>query len=81
VGRNTGGAGGASYITPPMVRLPASGMIFRLEADLGLNLDGSFNELVGTRPDIELPPADPPASITKEGLLKDEWIKRVIAEP
>ncbi len=79
VGRNTGGAGGASYITPPMVRLPSSGMIFRMEADLGINPDGSFNELVGTRPDIELPPADPPASITKEDLLKDEWIKKIIA--
>ena len=80
VGRSTGGAG-AGYIAPPMVRLPASGMIFRLEADLDVNPDGSFNELVGTPPDIELPPADPPASITREDLLQDEWIKRVIAQP
>jgi hypothetical protein len=81
VGRNTGGAGGATYVTPPMVRLPASGMVFRLEADLGINPDGSFNELVGTPPDLELPLADPPASITREALLQDEWVKRVIAEP
>jgi hypothetical protein len=81
VGGNTGGAGGAAYFTPPMVRLPSSGMIFRMEADLGINADGSFNEFVGTRPDIELPLADPPASITREALLKDEWIKRIITEP
>ncbi len=81
VGRSTGGMGGSGYLTAPAVRLPSSGMIFRLEVDLGLNPDGSFNEIVGTRPDIELPPADPPASITREDLLKDEWIKKVIAEP
>ncbi len=81
VGRRTGGAGGAVYFTPPMVRLPRSGMVFRMEADLGLNPDGTFNELVGTAPDIELPQARPPASFTKEDLLQDEWIKRIIAEP
>jgi hypothetical protein len=63
-----------------MVRLPASGMIFRLEADLDVNPDGSFNELVGTSPDVELPPAKPPATFTKEDLLKDEWIKWVLAD-
>jgi len=62
-----------------MVRLPASGMVFRLEADLGVNSDGSFNEIVGTSPDVELPLADPPASFTKEDLLKDEWIEKIIA--
>jgi hypothetical protein len=79
VGRNTGGAGGAAYFTPPMVRLPASGMVFRMEADLGLNADGTFNEIVGTPPDVELPQAKPPASYTKEDLLQDEWIKWVLA--
>lgn len=81
MGGSTGGAGGSAYLIPPMVRLPSSGMIFRMEADLGLNPDGSFNELVGTRPDLELPPADPPTAITREALLKDEWIKRAMAEP
>ncbi len=81
VGQSTGGAGGAGYFTPPMVRLPASGMVFRMEADLGINPDGSFNEIVGTSPDVELPPARPPASFTKEGLLKDEWIQWVLADP
>ncbi|MBN1360307.1 MAG: hypothetical protein JW993_06940 [Sedimentisphaerales bacterium] len=80
VGRNTGGAR-VSYLLPPMVRLPSSGMIFRMEADLDLTPDGSFNELVGTEPDVKLPPADPPASITREDLLKDEWVKKVIAGP
>jgi hypothetical protein len=80
VGRNTGGEG-TSYLLPPMVRLPGSGMVFRLEADLDTNLDGSINEVVGTPPDIELPLAPPPASITKEGLLKDDWIRWVLAQP
>ena len=58
--------------------LPASGMAFRVETDLVINPDGSINELFGTPPDIELPDADPPKSITKEDLLKDEWIQKII---
>jgi C-terminal processing protease CtpA/Prc len=77
VGRNTGG-GCAAYIAPPVIRLPASGMIFRAETELFINPDGSFNALFGTPPDIELPDTDPPKSITKEDLLDDEWIKKVI---
>jgi hypothetical protein len=52
-----------------------------LDVHLPRNPDGSFTALHGLDPDIELPDADPPASITKDELLKDEWIKRVIAEP
>lgn len=79
VGTNTGG-GCAAYIGPPILRLPESGMIFRVETELVINPDGSFNELFGTPPDVELPGADPPKSITKENLLKDEWIKKVITD-
>jgi hypothetical protein len=79
VGRNTSG-GCAAYIAPTVIRLPASGMIFRVETELVVNPDGSINELFGTPPDIKLEPADPPKSITKEELLKDEWIKKVINE-
>jgi len=77
VGRNTSG-GSAAYIAPTVIRLPASGMIFRVETELVINPDGSVNELFGTPPDIKLEPADPPKSITKEELLKDEWIKKII---
>ena len=77
VGQNTRG-GCAAYIGPPAIRLPASGMIFRVETELVINPDGSVNELFGTPPDIKLPPADMPKYITKEDLLKDEWIKKVI---
>jgi hypothetical protein len=70
----------AGYIMPPVMRLPESGMIFRMEADLDINPDGSINELVGVQPDVELPPAKPPATFTKEDLLKDEWIKWVLAD-
>ena len=77
VGQSTGG-GCAAYIGSPPLRLPASGMIFRVETEIVINPDGSINELFGTPPDIELPEADPPGSITKEELLKDEWIRTVI---
>jgi hypothetical protein len=78
VGQSTTGSC-AAYISAPAIRLPASGMIFRTETELVINPDGSVNELVGTSPDIELPDADPPKSITKEDLLKDEWIKYILA--
>jgi len=76
-GRSTGG-GAAGYVAPPIVILPASGMAFRVETDLVINPDGSYNEISGTPPDIELPKADPPASITKQDLLKDAWIQKII---
>ncbi|MGD8500951.1 MAG: S41 family peptidase, partial [Phycisphaerales bacterium] len=79
VGQNTAG-GCAAYIAPSAIRLPASGMIFRVETELVINPDGSINELFGTPPDIKLPLADPPKSITKEDLLKDEWIKKIITD-
>jgi C-terminal processing protease CtpA/Prc len=79
VGQNTRG-GHAAYIGPPAIRLPASGMIFRVETEIVINPDGSINELFGTPPDIKLEPADPPKSITKEELLKDAGIENIIHE-
>lgn len=79
VGQNTGG-GAAGYLAPPFIMLPASGIAFRVETDLVVNPDGSYNEISGTPPDIKLPAADPPKSITKEDLLEDEWIKWVLAD-
>jgi hypothetical protein len=55
-------------------------MIFLMEADFDLNPDGRFNEMFGSEPDIKLPKADTPASITKDDLLKDKWIKKIITE-
>jgi hypothetical protein len=52
-------------------------MIFRTETEIVINPDGSINELFGTPPDIELPDAGPPDSLTKEELLKDEWVRTV----
>jgi len=79
VGQNTGGGACAVY-GPVMVRLPKSGMIFMLEADLIINADGSFDEIEGTAPHIKFEPADLPKSIIKEALLKDEWIQKIITE-
>ncbi len=79
VGRNTAG-GAAGYIAPSYISLPASGMVFRVETDLVINPDGSIDELFGTPPDIKLPVADPPKSITKDDLLEDEWIKWILAD-
>ena len=79
VGQNTSG-GSAAYIGSPGLRLPNSGMIFRVETKIVINPDGSINELFGTPPDVKLPAADPPKSITKDDLLKDEWIRHIIHE-
>ena len=80
VGQTTGGYGGIGYCMNSLVRLPKSGMIFALDVHLPLNPDGSFTALHGLEPDIELPDADPPKSITKEDLLEDEWIKWILAD-
>jgi hypothetical protein len=77
VGQRAPGSCGP-YFNPVMVRLPASGMIFMLEADLMLNRDGSVNEITGTKPDIELAPCNLPEKVTKEELLRDEWIRKII---
>jgi len=77
VGQRSYGAGG-DYIIAPVMRLPASGMIFRMEADLDVNPDGSFIELVGVQPDVELPSCPLPDRADKETLLKDPWIQAVI---
>jgi hypothetical protein len=77
VGQSTYGSA-AAYFNPVLVRLPASGMIFVLEADLLINTDGTYDEITGTAPDIELPPCELPASVTKDELLRDEWIRKII---
>ena len=46
-------------------------MVFALDVHLPLNPDGSFIALHGLEPDVRLPDADPPKSITKEALLKN----------
>jgi hypothetical protein len=55
-------------------------MVLQSSFNKDLKPAGSFNELFWTPPDIKLEPADPPKSITKEDLLKDEWIKEIIDE-
>jgi C-terminal processing protease CtpA/Prc len=80
VGQTTGGCGGIGYCMNSLVRLPKSEMMFVLDVHLPLNPNGSFTALHGLDPDIELPGADPPKSITKEDLLKDEWIKWILAD-
>jgi len=77
VGRRSAG-GMCGYLIAPVMRLPASGMIFRMEADLDINPDGSFHELTGVQPDVELPPCQLPDRAEKEILLKDLWIGAVI---
>jgi hypothetical protein len=66
------------FIIAPVMRLPASGMIFRMEGDLDINPDGTFNELVGVKPDVELPCCPLPDRADREILLKDPWIQAVI---
>ena len=66
------------YIIAPVMRLPESGMVFRMEADLDINPDGTFNELTGVRPDVQLPPCELPDRADKKTLLKDPWIQEII---
>lgn len=79
VGQNTYGSA-AAYVGPVILRLPESGMEFRLEADLLVNPDGTYNEIVGTPPDIWLPAAELPKTVTKEAMLKDDWIRKIISD-
>jgi hypothetical protein len=79
LGRRSAGAM-CGYFIAPVMRLPESGMIFRMEGDLDINPDGTFHELTGVQPDVELPDADPPKSINRGDLLKDEWIKWILAD-
>lgn len=46
-----------------------------------INPDGSYNEMVGTSPDITLPFAEVPETVTRQALLRDTWIRRIIDEP
>jgi hypothetical protein len=77
LGQKTGGGAGG-YVAPGIIRLPRSGMIFRAETKILLSPDGNIDEVFGTSPDVKLPPAARPASITRDDLLKDEWIKHVL---
>lgn len=79
VGQNTGGMGGC-FLSPPAIRLPKSGMIFRVEADLTLTPSGEVNELYGTEPDVRLPETHPPKSMMVDDLLEHPWIKEIITE-
>ena len=79
VGQNTGGMGGC-FLAPPAIRLPRSGMIFRVETDLTLTPSGEVSELYGTEPDVKLPGTHPPKSITREDLLNDPWISEIITQ-
>jgi hypothetical protein len=79
VGRRSSGAMGG-YLIAPVMRLPESGIIFRMEGDLDINPDGMFHELTGVQPDVDLPPAKLPTTLTKEDLLEDEWIKWILAD-
>ncbi len=77
VGRRSSGAM-CGYLIAPVMRLPESGMIFRMEADLDINPDGTSNELAGVQPDVELPTCRLPDRVNREILLKDPWIQAII---
>ncbi len=77
VGEPTAGALG-NYFMADTIRLPASGMIVRLEADLDLNSDGSVQERVGTKPDIVLGTCELPEVTIRETLRDDPWIHVIV---
>jgi len=79
VGQSTHGSC-AGYLGPIAVRLPESGMEFMLEADLLINPDGTYNEITGTPPDVRLPLDELPEAVTKDAILDDPWIRKIISD-
>ena len=77
---STGGA--AVIYAPAYFELPKSHILFELEFDMAYNSDGTINEIFGTKPDIELEPSTYPTSFpndySKEGLLNDNWIRKIM---
>lgn len=79
----TNSCGGAAVIhAPSYFELPKSHILFVLEIDMAYNSDGTINEISGTKPDIELEssayPTSFPDDFSKEGLLNDNWVKRIM---
>jgi len=75
--------GGAAVIhAPSYFELPKSHILFQLECDMAYNPDGTINEISGTKPDILLEkstyPTSFPIEYTKEDILNDAWIKRIM---
>ena len=52
VGSRTGGSGAGSF--PLWFALPNSGLLISYEAYYAFNDDGTCNQVVGTKPDIEV---------------------------
>lgn len=78
IGQNTHGSS-AAYLAPVVVTLPKSGMQFVLEVELLVNPDGSYNELVGTPPDVRLDNCNTPERLSKSDLLKDVCIQKALS--
>lgn len=81
----TNSCGGAAVIyAPAYFELPNSHILFELEFDMAFNSDGTINEISGTKPDIELEtsayPTSFPYDYSKEALLKDNWINKIVNE-
>ncbi len=79
----TNSCGGAAVIyAPSYFELPKSHILFELEFDMAYNSDGTINEISGIEPDIKLEtsayPTSFPVDYSKEGLLTDSWIKRIM---
>lgn len=77
VGNNTGG-GAAAFLSPHYFCLPESKLIFRLEVESVLNLDGTMSEVLGTEPDIKMEIKPTPTNYNKESLMQDDWIRSII---
>jgi hypothetical protein len=60
------------------IRLSASSMIFKVEMEIVIKVDGSINKLFSIQPNVELIPVYLPKSITKKTVLENEWVKTVI---
>ena len=68
-GEMTGG-GAAGYIMSPIVRLPNSGILVKIETEFLLNENGTMNEIERTNPDIYIKSSDITNSLDANEILE-----------
>ena len=73
VGNPTGGWGN-HYLSPVLFSLPNSGLCFRSDVELSYNVDDRPTSIYGTMPDVFLTQNPYPSELSKEVLVKDDWI-------
>ena len=72
-GNPTGGCGN-HYLSPVLFSLPNSGLCFQSDVELSYNVDNRPTSIYGTMPDVYLEQIPYPSELSREALLRDDWI-------